>query len=222
MTSLLPGLGTLWLAAAPVPCWSLVDDTPGWKRVVLPAEAPALAAPGDFEQFRSGEPVLLREVRLHDDVGSTHERPGRMAYTFQVAPGTTRLEVGFKESLQGAKVDATAFAGETALTLLDEVRVPGERLALEWKSETVDRVVVTVRYHLRGRPVVASWATSRRIRPERDPSLPEGFRLPRSLYFLHPGGPGAVLLCQRPGLDLRVSRPPTARTPLVTVSLPPR
>jgi hypothetical protein len=216
MSALFSLTSALWLATAPAPtgtCWVPADQTAGWKRVDLPEEAPALAAPEDVDQFRSGEPTRLSESDPRAYVGATKPSPGRMAYTFRVRPGTTRLEVSFLEPLRGAKVDATASTADGTFPLLSERRQAGASLVLDWYAEHVDGVVVEVHHHLRERPVVRSWRTDRRIWPEREASVAEAFKAPRALYFLHPGGGRTVSLCQAPGRTLSLTRWPLEGVP---------
>ncbi|MFP2931139.1 hypothetical protein ACLESO_39285 [Pyxidicoccus sp. 3LG] len=214
MGPLLSLSSALWLAIAPAgTCWTPSDQTAGWKRVALPEDAPALAAPEDLDQFRMGEPARLLESDPRAYVGATKSSPGRMAYTFRVPPGTTRLEVAFLESLRGAKVDATASAGGRTFPLLSERRQPGASLVLEWYAADVDGVVVEVHHHLRERPVVRSWTTGRSVWPEREASVPASFKAPRALYFRHPGGGRYVSLCQSPGRTLTVWRWPSEGAP---------
>ncbi|HZI12286.1 MAG TPA: hypothetical protein VE153_18015 [Myxococcus sp.] len=221
MGPLLSLAGALWLAGAPAqPCWLPDDQTAGWKRVDLPEGAPALAAPEDVDQLRANEPVQWRESDPRAYVGASKSSPGRMAYTFRVPAGTTRLEVDFLESLRGAKVDATAFAGGRTFPLLSERRQPGASLVLEWYAEDVDGVVVEVHHHLRERPVVRAWRTARRVWPEREASVPQAFKAPRTLYFLHPGGGRYLLLCNAPGRTLTLTRWPAEGAP-AAVSLTP-
>ncbi|AKJ01490.1 hypothetical protein ATI61_103198 [Archangium gephyra] len=188
-------------------CFVPSDQTAGWKRVVLPEEAPALAAPADVDWFRSGEPALLFEQDATAYTGADSERPGRMAYAFRVPRDGRRLELGFLGDLRGAKVDAVAYAGGRSFPLLDEKRLAGTQLALEWTMEGVEQVVVSVHHHLREKPVVRTWRVGRLLKPGEDPAMPESFRAPRSLYFLHPGG-RRLELCDAPGRTPRLSRWP--------------
>lgn len=221
MGPLLSLAGALVLAGAPAsPCWLPADQTAGWKRVELPEQGPALAAPEDVDQFRVGEPTLLRESDPVAYVGATNPHPGRMAYTFRVPPGTTRLEVEFLESLRGAKVDATASAGARTFPLLSERRQSGSTLSLEWDMAGVDGVVVEVHHHFRGRPVVRGWHTARPVWPEREASVPDAFKTPRALYYYHRGGGRRLVLCHTPGRTLKLSRWPEAGAP-TPVSLAP-
>ena len=48
-------------ASPGAPCYVPTDQTAGWKRVSLPDDAPALAAPQDVDQFRTGEQALVFE-----------------------------------------------------------------------------------------------------------------------------------------------------------------
>lgn len=201
-------------------CFVPSDQTAGWKRVVLPAGAPALAAPADVDQFRSGEPALLFEQDASAYTGADSEHPGRMAYRFRVPRDARRLELGFLEDLHGAKVDAVAYAGGRSFPLLDERRLAGTQLALDWTMEGVDHVVVSVHHHLREKPVVREWRVGRRLEPGEAPAMPQSFRAPRSLYFRHPGG-RRLELCDAPGRELRLSRwPESANATEVTLRRP--
>jgi hypothetical protein len=219
MSALLSLVGALTLTAAP--CFVPSDQTAGWKRVELSDEAPALSAPQDIEQFRSDEAALLLESDPQAYVGATRRQPGRMTYTFRVPPGAARLEVEFVESLRGAKVDATAYAGFRAFPLLDERRVGGAALALDWSVEGVDSVVLEVHDHFREKAVVRQWHVARKVWPTREASVPEGFRAPRSLYFFHPGG-RRLELCHAPERRMVLRRWPGEGTPARSVLTPVR
>lgn len=210
MSALLSLVGALTLTAAP--CFVPSDQTAGWKRVELSDEAPALSAPQDVEQFRSDEAALLLESDPQAYVGATRRQPGRMTYTFRVPQGAARLEVEFVESLRGAKVDATAYAGYRSFPLLDERRVGGSALALDWGVEGVDSVVIEVHDHFREKAVVRQWRVARKVWPTREASVPEGFRAPRSLYLFHPGG-RRIELCHAPERRMVLRRWPGEGTP---------
>jgi hypothetical protein len=222
MSALLSLVGALALAASPPgPCFLPSDQSAGWKRVEIPEGAPALAAPHGIDQFRSDEAALLIESDPQAYVGATRRQPGRMTYTFRVPRGAARLEVDFVDSLRGAKVDATAYAGHRAFPLLDERRVGGAALALDWSVEGVDSLVIEVHDHFREKAVVRQWRVARRVWPTREASVPEGFRAPRSLYFRHPGGL-RVELCQAPDRPLLLTRWPGEGAPApVTVTRTP-
>ncbi|HEX8819192.1 MAG TPA: hypothetical protein VF794_04650 [Archangium sp.] len=201
-------------------CFVPSDQTAGWKRVVLPEGAPALCAPEDVDQFRSGEPALLFQEDASAYLGADKQHPGLMAYGFRVPRDARRLELGFVEALRGAKVDAVAYAGGRAFPLRDEKRLAGAHLSLEWTMADVDRVVVSVHHHLREKPVVRTWRVGRLLRPGEDAALPESFRAPRSLYFLHPGG-RRLELCDAPGRTPRLTRwPESANASEVTLRRP--
>jgi hypothetical protein len=190
------------------PCYVPSDQTAGWKRVELPQEAPALAAPEDLDQFRAGERALLTEVDpLNTYLGATERRFGRMAYTFRLPRGTSRLVVEFLDPLNGAKVDATAYVGPRAYPLLSERRQHHKELMLEWNVEGVDSLVVEVHHHLRERPVVRHWRVGREVWPSQEASVPAGFQGGRSLYFRHPGG-RRMELCEAPSQRMQLSRWP--------------
>src|SRR5215217_6770848 len=137
MGPLLSWMGALWLMqATPSPCWAHEDATPGWKRVELPESGPQLAAPSDVDQFRTGEPVLVREANVGTYFGGQHVSTGRMAFRFQVQPGTTRLELDFFSSPRRRWHPPWRLAGTR------RSRAPGAKLMLEWGSEEVRSVVV--------------------------------------------------------------------------------
>jgi hypothetical protein len=201
----LPALVALLATATPErPCFLPSDQTAGWKRVALPETAPALAAPEDVDQFRTGEPALAFEEDPGAYVGASEEHLGRMAYTFRVPRDARRLELGVLEPLRGAKVDVVAYAGSRAFPLLDEKRHAGTEVAAVWSMDGVDRVVVRIHRHFREKPVVRTWRVGRQVGPGTQGLVPEGFRTPRSLYFRHPGG-RRLELCEAPNRPLAFS-----------------
>jgi len=202
----------------PGPCYVPSDQTAGWKRVELPAEAPALAAPQGIEQFRAGERALLSQVDLPDTyLGAIERRFGRMAYTFHLSKGTLRMQVEFLDSLNGAKVDATAYVGGRSYPLLSERRQSGKELRLDWNVAGVDRLVVEVHRHLREKPVVLHWRVDREVFPSQELPATSAFRVPRSLYFQHPGG-RRIELCDTPGQAMLISRWPEGTPADVTLA----
>lgn len=209
----------LLLSAVPTgPCYVPSDQTAGWKRVELPAEAPALAAPEGLEQFRAGEPALLSQVDPPDTYRGAHERQlGRMVYAFQVPKGTVRMEVSFLDSLNGAKVDATAYVGGRAYPLLSERRQFGKELALDWSVVGVDSLVLEVHRHLREKPVVRHWQVDREVVPSQELPADSGFKGTRSLYFRHPGG-RRIELCDTPGQRMVLWRFPEGTPEAVTLT----
>ena len=219
MGALLSLVGSFALAASP--CYVPSDQTAGWKRVELTAEAPALAAPPGIDQFRSDEAALLLESDPRAYVGATRRQLGRMTYTFRVPEGAVRLEVDFLEALRGAKVDVTAYAGSRAFPLRDERRMAGSWLALDWSMEGVDSVVIEVHDHFRQKAVVRQWRVGRRVWPTRERSVPEGFLAARSLYFFHPGGQ-RLELCHAPDRRLVLTRWPGQGAPAPVALSPAR
>jgi hypothetical protein len=199
----------LLLSTTPVrPCYVPADQTAGWKRVALPDAAPALAAPFELEQFRAGERAFLSEVDPQGTyLGATEGHFGRMRYTFRLPKGTSQLELEFLDSLNGAKVDVTAYLGTREYPLLSERRQHGEQLVLQWNVEGVDTLEVQVHNHLRERPVVRHWRVGRQVVPSQEASVPTAFHASRALYFLHPGG-RRIELCDTPNQPMRLSRWP--------------
>ncbi|MDY7229065.1 hypothetical protein [Hyalangium rubrum] len=209
MGPMLPLAGALVLASSPVqPCYTPSDQTAGWKRVELLDEAPALAAPRWVEQFRAGERAQLTEVDPPNTyLGATERNMGRMRYTFRVPMDASRMEVDFLSSLDGAKVDVTAYVGARAYPLLSERRQHGPNLSIDWIMAGVDTVTVEVHHHLRHRPVVRHWRVVRQVVPSQEVSIPTAFQAPRALYFLHPGGQH-IELCNTPHQLMHLSRLP--------------
>jgi hypothetical protein len=186
--------------------------------VELPDAAPALAAPFELEQFRAGERALLTEMDSPNTyLGATEKRFGRMQYTFRLPKGTWSLELEFLDSLNGAKVDATAYLGTREYPLLSERRVHGGKLLLEWNVEGVDTLEVQVHHHLRERPVVRHWRVGRQVVPSQEAMVPPGFQASRALYFLHPGG-RHIELCDTPLQRMRLSRLPEGQPTKVTLT----
>jgi hypothetical protein len=112
-------------------------------------------------ELRSGEPALLIEEDASAYFRANQKYPGVMAYSFRIRPGTRRLELGFLEDLGGAKVEAVAHAGGHSFPLLEDKRLAGSQLTLEWTREGVNQVVVFVHHHLREVPRVQTWRVGR-------------------------------------------------------------
>ena len=219
MGPLLSMAGALLLATTPpVTCYVPSDQTVGWKQVALPSEAPALAAPADLDQFRTGERALLSEEDPRNVyLGASKQNFGRMAYTFRLPRGTSQVELGFLDSLNGAKVDATVYVGPRAYPLLSERRQAGQLLALSWGVADVDGLVVEVHHHLREVPAVLHWRLYRQVVPSQEASVPASFQVARTLYFWHPGG-RRIQLCDTPGQPMALSRWPEGAPVAVTLT----
>lgn len=203
MTMLASTLVLLLAAGAPAgPCFVPVDQSAGWKQVVLPDNAPALAAPEGIDQFRAYEPARVVDTDAWLYAGAQAEL-GRMELRFRMPKGSERLELDFLEPLRGAKVDVTAYAGDRELPLMRERRVPGASLAVDWSIPDVDTVKVSVHYHLRPQPVARSWRVTRQVVLAADPDVPAAFKLGKSLYYRQPEGQ-RVELCQAPERPLAV------------------
>jgi hypothetical protein len=193
----------LWVAAAQPagPCFVPVDQSAGWKQVVLPADAPSLAAPDDIDQFRPYEAARVFDSDAWTFAGTDEPVPGRLDYRFRMAKGSQRLELEFLEPLRGAKVDIIAYSGGRELPLLRERRVAGQSLDTAWSVPDVDTVVVSVHHHFREKPVVARWKVTRQEVLANDPDVPASFKLGRSLYYRQPEN-RRIELCQAPGRTL--------------------
>jgi hypothetical protein len=221
MSPLLPLLLVV-SASTPGPCYVPADQSPGWKQVALPENAPQLAAPAGIDQFRPAEPAQVTESNPDAYRGAHEPRPGRLVLSFAVPADARRLELELVEPLRGAKVDAEVFTGTRSLPLFDERRVPGKALVLDWDIPEVRTVTVTVHHHFRDRPIVHRWRVVRSAVLADDVTLSASFKLGRSLYYRQP--PGRRLeLCQAPGQRLELDRSTldSAATPS-SVSLAPK
>lgn len=198
------GLATiLSVALAAAPCFTPEDQTAGWKIVSLSAEHPSLAAPSDLEQFRGGEPL---RIWTHDPdayTGAVELHPGKRQHEFRFPAGTDRVVIEFAKDLRGTKVDATLQGNGRTLPLLDEKRIRGNRLELEWSWTDVVALRIVTHHHLRRPPVVGRFSSSRIVVLSEEPKTPEAFRERGVLYYRHPGG-RRVTLCDRPGAPLSV------------------
>jgi len=186
-------------------CFTPPDQTAGWKRLDIPDDSPALAAPQDVEQFRVGEAAWLLERNPSAYQGMSRDHAGQVTFRFQIPRDARRLDVRFAEDLRGAKVDAVAMAGGRQYNLLDGRRVADQQLSLEWGVPGVDALEVTVHQHLRSVPVVAAWTVARWVDLGAELDVPPAFRVTRSLYYRHPGG-RTVELCNLPAQALTVER----------------
>lgn len=206
MQVLLLSLLTLATGSAPERCTTPADQTAGWKRVALDASRPALAAPPEVSQFRSGERALVVEDGLRRYEGTVGTNPLSMEHFFRLGAGTQQLRVEFSEPLRGAKVDVTAYStGGLTFPLLVERRIPGSQLELQLEREDFTQLIIRVHHHFRRPPVVRSARAERLVNVSEEPGLPEALRAPGSLYYLHPGG-RTLTLCETPGRVLRVEQ----------------
>lgn len=182
------------------PCFELRAQAPGWMRVELPPTAPALAASAEIDQFRPGESTVLIEDNPALYAGTRDGLPGRTIHELSLQPGTRRVQLTFASDLRGAKVDAIAYAGGRAFPLLDERRIRGTTLELEWPVTDVTRLEIEVHDHARSKVGLRHWTIERIETME--PEKAGGMRAPQSLWVLHPGG--SLRVCHAPGRTLRV------------------
>ncbi len=187
-------------------CYVPSEQTAGWKRVDVPEDAPALAAPADVDQFRAGEPAWMSEQDPNAYVSASGSYgSGKIDFGFRVLPDPRRLEVKFLEPLRGAKVDVLAMRDGVSFPIWSGRRVAEASIEVEWELPGVDQVLVRVHHHLRPVPAVTQWRAARWMDLAADLSVPAAFRVTRSLYFRHPGG-RTLVLCDLPGQTLSVDR----------------
>src|SRR5262249_29253122 len=131
---------------------------PGWQRVALPHDAPALAAPDGVDQFRGGEPALLFTADAPPPA-PVEPRFGLTIYRFPSSdPDARALEIEFAAPLYRSRVDAAGeFDGAGTLPLISERRVAGANLRVDWSRPGLRAVVVTLHQHLRPTPLVRAF-----------------------------------------------------------------
>lgn len=194
---------TLTLGADPV-CFVAKDAEPGWKQVVIPAETPALAASVEIDQFRPGDEVEVIDDHLDVFLAGSHIDLGRTFFELNSCGGACRLEATFRDPLRGTKVDVTSWALGQPMSLLNEQRLPGKQLNVQWSDLGQRQIAIRVHNHLRDDPVLQSWVTTCRLNADKLP-VSDAYRLTRSLYYFQPRG-SPVLLCERPGVVPKVHR----------------
>lgn len=196
------------LAVALASCVAPQDQAAGWKQTPLARGAPALAAPADVEQFRSGERALvLSEPHFQH---SAEEVFGTLQLTFEVPRDAEHLRVRFRHPLDGMKVDATALDRQgRRMPLMDQRRIGGDEVQVDWGPAEVAWVTLRLHHHLRERPVVSQWRSGRWEVPSEAASAPAFFHREGMLIWRHPGG-RRIELCEAPKqrLELQDWRPP--------------
>lgn len=194
-------------------CYTPSDQTAGWKRAPIPDDAPGLVVADPqssswqfVEQFRADEQAV---VWLGNDRGSmslSDHHPGRIEYMFRVSgPEWQILQIQVAANLAGEKVDVIAYTPSGPVPIWFERRVSGNDFAVEWSLSGVYAVAVGFHHHLRERPVVTAWQAGLRLKVSNASWLPPGFRVPRSLYYYHPGA-RTVILCDEYFRELAVRR----------------
>lgn len=191
------------LAIVLAQCFVLEDPTPGWKQVTLPAEAPQLAAPDGYEQFRSGDPVTVTHDMAAIFRNTWKSSPGKHEFEFMLPPGARTLTVRFSQPLYGAKVDVVMEGQRGRMAVLNEKRIEGNQLDLGVALPDASKVMISVHSHLRGAPTLSFAEVVRVIVPGQSADLPPQLTLGRSLYVLK--APGPLTLCQNPGQSLRIN-----------------
>jgi hypothetical protein len=187
-------------------CYVPSDQTVGWKRVMLPNNAPKLAARDEIDQFRSEEEAIIWDRDPEAFEGARPSRRGRVDYLFRLRdPAIQVLEVELEEPLQGAKVDVTAHGGGATFPLMRQKRVTSKRITIDIGRPGLESIDVSIYHHLRPAPIVHLWRTGRRAVVADQASAPPTFHASQSLYFLHPGGK-RVVLCETHSRTLQLDR----------------
>lgn len=199
-------------------CFVVNDPSPGWKQVALPAAAPHLAGPKDFQQFRTSEPVRVTHELPQLLLSSNRERPGVHLFEFALPADGTTLRLRFAKPLDSAKVDATLEGPRGRMALFEERRVTGAVLELPLSLPDANRAWVRIHTHLRGAPTLEAATLERTVHPLQSNEFPGQLKLENALYVLSRGGPFSV--CERPGQSMKVTVQ-ALRGPVVSVSMAP-
>jgi hypothetical protein len=200
-------------------CLTPADQTAGWKHTPIPHGAPALAAPADVEQFRTGEPALVVD-RDESFEHTSDKHTGSLDLFFRPPRNSQHLRITFAHRLDGMKVDAAVVDRRgLKMPLLDGHRVGGSELGLDWGHAEVAQVQVTLHHHLREAPVVYGWRAGSWETPSELDGAPEAFRTPGTLHWRHPGG-RTVSLCNAPDRRLEVWGTGFARRAVATQRSP--
>ncbi len=183
-------------------CFTPSDARPGWKRALIPDDAPRLAAPDGIDQYRSAEAYqTVNEYPMASLQGWT----GRVGKTeFQLIPGAgaCELELEFAEPLRGAKVSITAPGPKGPMVFMREARQAGKVLRAKWGKDGVPLVDVVVHDHFRKDPVLQRWKAVCIA-----PVVLTETTAERWLTYLQPAGL-PLTLCERPGATMQVHGDP--------------
>lgn len=177
--------------AAPA-CWTPADATPGWKAAVVPAGAPALAAPPDIEQFRPGEPALAWADDQFPQPGWTASG-GVAGFSVDLAGGGwDAVELTFSAGLGGQEIEAVAQTAKGRSVILPRTRSRATTVRLELSDPRTISVSLIAHHHLRATPALLSWRAGRWQRPPGRAG---------TLVYRQPLG-APLRLCQTPGRPL--------------------
>lgn len=201
-------------------CFVMNDPTPGWKQITLPSNAPQLAAPDGYEQFRASDTATVTH-ELTDVLRNSYRAGlGRQTFDFALPSGTKTVTLRFSQPLHSAKVDAVVEGYRGRMSLMDERRTSGSELVLQVPLPEANRAIVTVHYHLRDVPNLDAATVDRRVVPLTASDFPAQLKLENSLYVRSFGGP--LTLCQRPTQAMTVTarglQEPGVRSASVTLT----
>lgn len=200
-------------------CFVMTDPTPGWKQITLPSNAPQLAAPDGYEQFRTSDTATVTHELTDVLRNSYRSGLGRQTFDFALPTGTKTVTLRFAQPLHSSKVDAVVEGYRGRMSLLDERRMSGSELVLQVPLPEANRAIVTVHYHLRDVPNLDAATVNRHVVPLTANDFPEKLRLENSFYVLSSGGP--LELCQRPGQPMSLSAA-ALQKPVRSAALSPR
>ncbi len=208
-------------------CYTPSDQTPGWKRVALPANHPSLSADESVSQFRAGEPAIVwreatggyQELHQHEWYHASwhhHHLRTRYGMMYMVPNTATRLmSIQFSEPLNGFEVEVIGYRfryGES-VSLLNK-RVGSDHIDVEWYEGGIESIEIIVHRHLHDAPFIQRARFGQRVVPDALPSTPSQFRAPRTLYYQQQPGVD-VALCDRLARPLSVDATEITGTPSV-------
>lgn len=181
-------------------CFVTADESPGWKQIALPPEAPQLAAPEAYEQFRGHEPAIVTWNTAQLVLSARETGLGKVTVEAAIPANARSATVRFVQPLRGAKVDAALVGDFGRISVHDQRRFAGSEVDVRIALPQPQRLVLTVHHHLRPEPTLELIRVEALVVPGRAFSTER--RTERALYVLNPGGP--ITLCNRPGQAMRV------------------
>ena len=193
-------LALLLLAACATPA-----ATPGWNRV----PTADLVPDGSVEWFVVGSPVQVTDSRPVLLTRSEPDGWGRYVFEIQLPGKAEHLTLKFRESLSGAKVDATLIrSGSTQSDLVRAQRIDGAELNLKLPYQAWPTVRIVVHHHFRKPPVLQDlqleWSGV--LSAEHLSALGISARPGELVYRMQPGAP--VELCTREGASAHITLTP--------------
>jgi hypothetical protein len=127
------------------------DARPGWN-----VNTDSTLRPVDkIEWFIAGQEANVTDTRTLLLTSSWHQTGGRFIFEFHLPPNSKKVSLKFRDKIQGAKVNATAFHMQnTEVQLMNGKRVPGNQFEIELPKQQLNTLRVTIHSHFRRPPVL--------------------------------------------------------------------